>query len=293
MSMIGKTLAHYEITSQLGKGGMGEVYRAKDQKLGRDAAIKVLPEEFAKDADRAARFQREAKLLASLNHPNIAAIHGLEEADGTGEDEPLGSATDQVNFNPGSWSNDGKTLVTYGVPHLGADNFDIGAISIGGDRKWKPLLNEKYNETMPEISPDGRWMAYMSDESGQYEIYVRPFPEVNSDKWQVSQKGGMNALWSPDRWKLFYRSGDAVMVVPVGTEPTFKPGRAEKVLQGYPPTSFLGGIQSGWDIPPDGKRFLMLKPVESTGMASGGEAPRRIHVVLNWFEELKQRVPAE
>ena len=67
--MIGKTLAHYEITNQLGKGGMGEVYQAKDQKLGRDVAIKFLPEEFARDTDRVARFQREAKLLASLNPP--------------------------------------------------------------------------------------------------------------------------------------------------------------------------------------------------------------------------------
>jgi serine/threonine protein kinase/dienelactone hydrolase len=83
ITMIGKTLAHYEITSQIGKGGMGEVYQAKDQKLGRDIAIKVLPEEFARDTDRIARFQREAKLLASLNHPNIASIHGLEESDGT------------------------------------------------------------------------------------------------------------------------------------------------------------------------------------------------------------------
>ena len=81
--MIGKTLGHYEITSQIGKGGMGEVYRAKDLTLGRDVAIKVLPEEFAKDADRLSRFQREAKLLASLNHPNIATIHGLEESGGT------------------------------------------------------------------------------------------------------------------------------------------------------------------------------------------------------------------
>jgi serine/threonine-protein kinase len=83
MSMIGKKLAHYEITAALGRGGMGEVYQAKDQKLGRDVAIKVLPEEFARDTDRVARFQREAKLLASLNHPNIAAIHGLEESEGT------------------------------------------------------------------------------------------------------------------------------------------------------------------------------------------------------------------
>ena len=77
----GTKLSHYEITSQIGKGGMGEVYQATDTKLGRSVAIKVLPEEFARDAERVARFQREAKLLASLNHPNIAAIHGLEEAD--------------------------------------------------------------------------------------------------------------------------------------------------------------------------------------------------------------------
>jgi len=82
-TMIGKTLTHYEIAALLGKDGMGEVYQAKDHKLGRDVAIKVLPEEFAKDAERVARFQREAKLLASLNYPNIAAIHGLEESDGT------------------------------------------------------------------------------------------------------------------------------------------------------------------------------------------------------------------
>ncbi len=77
---IGKTLGHYEITSQLGKGGTGEVYQAKDRKLGRCVAIKVLPGEFANDSDRVARFQREAKLLASLNHSNIAAVYGMEES---------------------------------------------------------------------------------------------------------------------------------------------------------------------------------------------------------------------
>jgi serine/threonine-protein kinase len=82
MPEIGQNLSHYSLVEKIGKGGMGEVFRAKDQKLGRDVAIKVLPEEFAKDADRVARFQREAKLLASLNHSNIAAIHGLEESGG-------------------------------------------------------------------------------------------------------------------------------------------------------------------------------------------------------------------
>ena len=83
MSMIGRNLGSFECTALLGRGGMGEVYRAKDHKLGRDVAIKVLPEEFAQDADRVARFQREAKLLASLNHPNIASIYGLEESEDT------------------------------------------------------------------------------------------------------------------------------------------------------------------------------------------------------------------
>jgi len=82
-SMIGKTLAHYVVTEQLGSGGMGEVYRATDGKLGRDVAIKVLPEAFARDPDRVARFEREAKLLAALNHPNVASIYGFEKANST------------------------------------------------------------------------------------------------------------------------------------------------------------------------------------------------------------------
>src|SRR5438034_10021087 len=80
--MIGTKLAHYEITSHLGTGGMGEVYQATDSKLGRSVAIKLLPEAFMHDTERVARFQREARMLASLNHPNIAAIHGLEETGG-------------------------------------------------------------------------------------------------------------------------------------------------------------------------------------------------------------------
>jgi eukaryotic-like serine/threonine-protein kinase len=80
--MIGTRLAHYEITAHLGSGGMGDVYQATDSKLGRSVAIKVLPEAFIHDADRKARLEREARALASLNHPHIAAIHGLEESGG-------------------------------------------------------------------------------------------------------------------------------------------------------------------------------------------------------------------
>src|SRR5262245_62216486 len=79
---VGSVISHYQVTGKLGAGGMGEVYRARDSKLNREVAIKVLPEGFAQDAERVARFQREAQVLASLNHPNIAAIYGLEESDG-------------------------------------------------------------------------------------------------------------------------------------------------------------------------------------------------------------------
>src|SRR5262245_13633842 len=81
-SLIGRQLGAYSILSFLAKGGMGEVYRSRDTKLKREVAIKILPEEFSRDRDRVARFQREAEVLASLNHPNIAAIYDLEEAEG-------------------------------------------------------------------------------------------------------------------------------------------------------------------------------------------------------------------
>src|SRR5712671_4525917 len=80
--MIGSKRAHYEITGHLGSGGMGDVYAATDSKLGRSVAIKLLPEAFARDTERASRFEREARVLASLNHPNIAAIHGFEDSGG-------------------------------------------------------------------------------------------------------------------------------------------------------------------------------------------------------------------
>jgi serine/threonine protein kinase len=92
VDLIGQTLAHYRVTAALGAGGMGEVYRATDTTLGREVAIKVLPQEVAQDPERLARFQGEAHLLASLNHPNIAAIYGLEEADGSSStSRPAGS----------------------------------------------------------------------------------------------------------------------------------------------------------------------------------------------------------
>ena len=125
-------------------------------------------------------------------------------ADGTGKDEKLGSYARSVVLSMvlvRRWKNLG--LLT-GVDTR-AIQLDIGMLSMEGDRKWKPLLQEKYHETQPQISPDGRWMAYVSDESGKSEVYVRPFPDVDKGKWQVSTSGGDSPLWSPDGRELFYR----------------------------------------------------------------------------------------
>ena len=161
-----------------------------------------------------------------------------------------------------------------------------------GDHKWRPLLQAKYNEAQPQISPDGRWMAYTSDESGQYEVYVRPFPEVEKGRWQVSTSGGDNPLWSRDGRELLYRSGDAVMAVSVKTEPAFSLETPKILFRGTYVSSNLSSSYDlvTWDISPDGKRFLMMKPMQSTDKAPEAEVPRRINIVLNWFEELKQKV---
>ena len=170
---------------------------------------------------------------------------------------------------------------------------DIGMLSLDGDRERRALLKEKYQEAQPQLSRDGRYMAYSSGEWGKLEIYVRPFPDVDKGQWQISTGGGNSPLWSPDGRELFYRSGDTVVSVPVETEPAFKSGQSKTLFRGgdYVSTSVYEGNQ--WDISPDGKRFLMLKKVASGDKPKAAEAPRKINIILNWFEELKQRVPVK
>jgi eukaryotic-like serine/threonine-protein kinase len=231
------------------------------------------------------------RIVFYSNRAGIGSVY-RKSADGTGKDESVGSLS---NIFPCSWSDDGKALVATQRNLLtGTTNFDIGVLSMEGDHKWKPLLKEKYYEAQPNISPDGRWMAYMSNESGQNQVYVRPFPEIDKGKWQISTSGGDSPLWSPNGRELFYRSGDAVLVVPVKIEPTFSAETPRALFQGKY-VSFRAVLTqvdfSSWDINPDGKRFLMMKGLRAEGSAGGG--PRKINIVLNWFEELKQRVPVK
>jgi serine/threonine-protein kinase len=230
----------------------------------------------------------DGKRIAFFSIPGEKAGVHWKAADGTGKDEFLGGG-----HYPACWSDDGRTMVLTEWD-TEALNYDIGILPMEGDHKLRMVLKEKYHETQPRISPDGRWMAYTSNESGQNQVYVRPFPEVEGGRWQVSASGGDSPLWSPDGRELFFRNGDAVMAVSSKTDPTFSVETPEMLFQGTYVSATLAYDDwdyGTWDISPDGKRFLMMK--ETGSAASGAGRSRKINVVLNWFEELKQRVPTK
>jgi Tol biopolymer transport system component len=208
-------------------------------------------------------------------------------ADGSGGLERL-TTSEYVNA-PMSWSPDGHVLAYIEVsPTTGFDIWvlEMGdhSASSGQGRKARPFLRTRFNETTPRFSPDGRWLAYISDESGRFEIYVQPYPGPGG-KWQISTEGGTEPVWNPNGKELFYRSGNKMMAVDIGTQASFVAGKPRMLFEGLyvpPPVP----IQN-YDVSPDGQRFLMLKSIGSTEAA-----PTQINVVLNWFEELKRRVPA-
>jgi len=201
-------------------------------------------------------------------------------ADGTGGDELLSLSSNLGSaFAPFSWSGDGTFLV-------GTERFqrDIGMLLLEGKPTFTPLLQEEYRETQPALSTDGKWLAYTSDESGRNEVYLRSFPDINREKVPVSTNGGNSPRWSRDGTELFYRSGDSVMFVSVKNQPRLS-------LGGIPRALIKGEyVDNDWDVSADGKRFLLIRPPDISGGASAAETPMKINFVLNWSEELKQRM---
>jgi len=205
----------------------------------------------------------------------VGTNHNLfwKAADGTGQAERL--TTDPNDQTAVSFSPDGKRLVFIGgVPRA----FQV--LSMERERTSQPLFGSQFNEGRGRISPDGHWIAYVSSETGRQETYVRPFPNVEEGKWQISRDGGIQPIWAPRGQELFYRIGEAMMAVGIKTEPTFTAGSPVVLFTGRDPT---GGAGGDYDISPDGQRFLMIKQ-EQAGVD-------QINVVLNWFEELKRLVP--
>ncbi len=196
-------------------------------------------------------------------------------ADGSGAEEQLLAA--EYHRHIGSWSPDGTVLAFQDEdPTTG---WDIWYVSLEGDHTAEPFLSTRFDEEWPMFSPDGRWVAYVSNESGNNEIYVQPFPGPGG-KQQVSIDGGEEPTWSPKGNELFYRSGDKMMVVAVELGPTFTQGTPQMLFDGM-----SGGLagRPNFAVTADGQRFVMVKEEE--------EGAAQVTFVLNWFEELKRLVP--
>ena len=208
-----------------------------------------------------------------------------QAADGTGTVEQL---TEGMNArNASSISPDGRHLLFSDSD--ASTGLDIMMLTVDSGRHVAPLVRTPANERNGEISPDGRWLAYQSDESGQNEIYVRPFPGVESGRWQVSTSGGTRPLWSRDGRELFYLSptDSSLMHVVVEHGATWMATEPAKVLDR--PVPFISTYAGrSYDVSPDGQRFLIPDYVMPFNASAG---PASLIVVQNWLEELKRLVP--
>ena len=202
-------------------------------------------------------------------------------ANGSGADEPLGPRTDaQVHFarnaHLSSASPDGNHLAVNSVN--GPTGEDVEIVALGPQGTLAKFAASEANEVAPRFSPDGRWIAYQSDESGQQEIYVQAFPGPGG-KWQVSKAGGTEAVWAHSGKELFYRAGRAMMSVPISTSPTLTPGSPTQLFEG----NFEVGhrFHPNYDVARDGTRFLMI-------MRDGLAPSVSVHVEIDLHGELRR-----
>jgi Tol biopolymer transport system component len=200
-------------------------------------------------------------------------------ADGSGGLERL--STNQYAQIPRSWSPDGQLLAFH--ENNPVTQKDIWILRLS-DRKAEPFLRTPFIEGSPAFSPDGHWLAYVSNESGRPEIYVQPYPGPGG-KWQISTESGTEPAWNRNGRELFYRSGKKMMAVDVATQPSFIAGKPRVLFEGEYFVSQFPLTGTAYDVSPDGQRFLVVKEAEQATSIT------QINVVLNWFEELKQKVP--
>ena len=180
-----------------------------------------------------------------------------------------------VEQEPYSWSADGATLVL----NEGPGTVGISVLSMEGDPRIEPLLRPPFPAEYPRVSPDGRWIAYTANEPIGNRVYVRPFPDVDSERWPISPGEGDDPVWGED--ELFYTGPrGAIMAVGIEIEPAFQAGTPQQLFSG--PYRESSGVQ--YDATRDGQRFLMLRQ-------GGDGATPEIAVITNWFEELKRLVP--
>jgi dipeptidyl aminopeptidase/acylaminoacyl peptidase len=194
-----------------------------------------------------------------------------------GADERLTTAAHlQV---PLSWSPDGRTLAF--LEHDTVTARDVWTLALDGAGAPRPLLHSPANESGAVFSRDGRWLAYVSDESGGSEVYVTPFPGADREL-RVSTDGGIEPVWGPDGGELFYRAGERMMTARVITTSGFRALSPTVLFEG---AYERGHSQANFDVDRDGTRFLMVRAIERESLT------RELQVVQEWFDELIRRVP--
>jgi dipeptidyl aminopeptidase/acylaminoacyl peptidase len=224
-------------------------------------------------------WSRDGKYIAfSSNRSGQGDIY-IKPSDGSG-DEKLLLKTDEPK-SAESWSKDGHFLIfTSNGPQTFAD---LWALPVQPEGKPVVLLRTQFAEQFPRISPDGRWLAYTSNESGDNDVYVRPFmpdaPNGAGAKWLVSKGGGFRPIWRPDGKALFYISANfQVVSVDIDTSQGFQAGTPRRI---FTPPSGGSLFISGWDLSPDGKRFLFIGPLSTNRVIP-------FTVIVNWAAGLKK-----
>jgi serine/threonine-protein kinase len=142
------------------------------------------------------------------------------------------------------------------------------------------VLAGGFNNIFPSLSPDGKWMAYQSNESGRYEIYVRPYPGPGG-RWQVSLEGGTEPKWSPTGKDIFYRDGDKFVAAAVRTVPAFEVTGRTVLFSGTFQANPIGLPVTNYDVTKDGQTFVMLQQAQSTELS--------VYVTLNWFDQFRAK----
>ena len=201
-----------------------------------------------------------------------------QNADGTGTAERLTTSTDDQW--PYAVTKDGATLLYIDVG--ATTSYDIYSMSLQGDRTPRPVLVTQFDERRPTLSPDGKFMAYQSTENGPFEIFVRPFPNINDGRWQVSNAGGSSSpIWSHDGKEIYFRRDSTIQHVAVKTTPTFSNGTPETLVSFALQPDAAG---MSYTVDPTTGSFLVARPA----MAVTGSLEYR--VMLNWIESVRPRL---
>jgi Tol biopolymer transport system component len=198
----------------------------------------------------------------------------VKPADGSRSEETL-LPPQSFRSVPFSWSPDGKILAYMRIGRTGKG--EIWVLPLEGEHKPQLVLASQFDNRSPAFSPDGKYLAYSSNENGRNEVYVMPF-RGGSGKWQISTNGGRGTYWQRDGKQLLYMESGNIMGVDIATQPTFHASTPGVIV----PAKAMGNL-AGFDVSPDGQRFLVLQ--QNSEAAQTGQ----INVVLNWSEELRRR----